>query len=339
MSHLIDCYVYDVVRRLPEKDREEVKKELTSDLLDMLPEHYTENDVATVLQSLGSPSKMAEQYRSAPRYLISPANFDNYIMVLKLAAGVGAAIALIAGLMNNLFNLPQYTSLSVLVAKIIASLAVDVVSAVAAAFIWVTVIFASLDYVHAKRGEKTWTVGDLPEIPVERKNTIPHSQSISGIVFTVLFSVIFILIFAKYPDSFAWYEPGQTVIPLFNSGALTPFVPFMILLSSFTLLIMILKLIYGHWNLPIMVLTILSSVTNAVFLVVFISSPHLFNQAFLAQIAETTAKNLSEITDIWNQWIQVGVGLIILFTTLHILASIRRTRNKSSLLKKIKNFR
>ena len=36
MANLIDKYIYEVTRRLPEKDREDVKKELAANIYDML---------------------------------------------------------------------------------------------------------------------------------------------------------------------------------------------------------------------------------------------------------------------------------------------------------------
>ncbi len=38
MNNYIERYVNDVISRLPEKEREEVKKELQSNIYDMLPE-------------------------------------------------------------------------------------------------------------------------------------------------------------------------------------------------------------------------------------------------------------------------------------------------------------
>lgn len=52
---LIEKYVYEVVRHLPEDSREDVKKELRSNILDMLAEDYTEDDVRKVLTELGDP--------------------------------------------------------------------------------------------------------------------------------------------------------------------------------------------------------------------------------------------------------------------------------------------
>ena len=78
-NNWIERYVYDVARRLPEKDREEVKKELRANIYDMLPENAGNEQVKKVLYELGSPASLAEKYRQKPRYLISPAYYDEYV--------------------------------------------------------------------------------------------------------------------------------------------------------------------------------------------------------------------------------------------------------------------
>ena len=61
---LIDRYIYEVKRYLPESIREDVGLELRTNIEDMLPKNYTKDDVYKVLTELGSPSKLANEYNS-----------------------------------------------------------------------------------------------------------------------------------------------------------------------------------------------------------------------------------------------------------------------------------
>jgi len=61
MKQLIDRYIYDVVRRLAEKDRDEVSRELESNIYDMLPDDPSEEDIRKVLYDLGAPCGLAEK--------------------------------------------------------------------------------------------------------------------------------------------------------------------------------------------------------------------------------------------------------------------------------------
>ena len=59
-SPLIDRYIYDVVRRLPKDQREDIELELRALIDDMLGGAAEESEVAGVLQNLGKPADLAE---------------------------------------------------------------------------------------------------------------------------------------------------------------------------------------------------------------------------------------------------------------------------------------
>ncbi|MEB9851781.1 hypothetical protein P4K42_32030, partial [Bacillus cereus] len=72
--NLIDLYIQEVAKRLPEKNREDITLELRSTIDDMLPEDYNEKDV----KKLGSPVSLANGYLDRPMHLIGPRYFDVY---------------------------------------------------------------------------------------------------------------------------------------------------------------------------------------------------------------------------------------------------------------------
>ena len=45
MNEMIERYINVVVKRLPEKERIEIERELRANIYDMLPENYTQADV------------------------------------------------------------------------------------------------------------------------------------------------------------------------------------------------------------------------------------------------------------------------------------------------------
>ena len=65
--NLIEIYIQEVTRRLPEKNREDIALELRSTIEDMLPDDYTEEDVKVVLEKLGNPVTLASGYRGSAR--------------------------------------------------------------------------------------------------------------------------------------------------------------------------------------------------------------------------------------------------------------------------------
>ena len=99
---LLDRYIYDVGRRLPAKQREDIEKELKSLLLDALEARTggaepTEADMAAVLKEFGSPEEVAARY-AGERYVIGPRLYPTYRMVLGIGSG-----ALALGLFISVF--------------------------------------------------------------------------------------------------------------------------------------------------------------------------------------------------------------------------------------------
>ena len=97
---LIDIYIQEVTRRLPEKMRSDIALELRSTIEDMLPNHYNEEDVKEVLNELGNPAVLASGYKDQPMHLIGPRYFDVYVSLLKMIvpiAGIIFVVQLISG--------------------------------------------------------------------------------------------------------------------------------------------------------------------------------------------------------------------------------------------------
>jgi hypothetical protein len=65
----------------------------------MLPEHPDEEAIKKVLNSLGSPAALAEKYRQNPRYLISPAYFDEYTRTLKWVLPLVGLVVMAVGML------------------------------------------------------------------------------------------------------------------------------------------------------------------------------------------------------------------------------------------------
>ncbi|WP_234414153.1 HAAS signaling domain-containing protein [Paenibacillus sp. CAA11] len=82
--NLIELYIQEVTRRLPEKMRADIALELRSTIEDMLPEEYTEEEVKGVLAQLGNPAVLAGNYKDRPMHLIGPRYYDGYIHLLKM---------------------------------------------------------------------------------------------------------------------------------------------------------------------------------------------------------------------------------------------------------------
>lgn len=76
---LIEIYIHEVTRRLPEQNREDIALELRSTIEDMLPDDYDEKEVKAVLEKLGNPAILASEYRDQPMYLIAISTLFRFI--------------------------------------------------------------------------------------------------------------------------------------------------------------------------------------------------------------------------------------------------------------------
>ena len=106
---LIDRYIAEVGRHLPEKDRLDIEAEIRSMIDDTIEERGAhaadEKMVVDVLEEIGDPRRLAAQYAAPKHYLIGPAWYGFYLAALKrvlyFALPVGAAIAFILSLTEN----------------------------------------------------------------------------------------------------------------------------------------------------------------------------------------------------------------------------------------------
>ncbi|MGB7605337.1 MAG: hypothetical protein WBL93_07645 [Lutisporaceae bacterium] len=314
---LVNRYVYAVTKRLSEKQREDIEKELRTLIDDMLEQYEAseayEIKVQKVLLDLGDPEIMANNYRSTKSYLIGPQNFDNYILILKIVMG-----AVFLGI-----------SISVVVGSIFAS-QLDIVgiftdylgtltSALLQGFAWVTIIFAVAEYkgVDMKgsnlKGEK-WSLSELPLIP-EKKAAISPWESIVSI----LFSAIFMTIFYFAPQLFAAYITndinGTTIIPIFNLDILNTYRTLFVVIFIFSVLKEALKLISGRWTLKLSVVVTVLSIATTVLMVMVFTNPAIWNPNFSVEIMQ----HLNLSMDFNNIWIHLTSGFIFIMVAACII--------------------
>ena len=78
---LMERYSYQVVRRLPRDQREEIRLELQELIEDMWEQS---GEMKEVLQELGDPAEFAKKYRGEESCLIGPDYYDTYLWFVKV---------------------------------------------------------------------------------------------------------------------------------------------------------------------------------------------------------------------------------------------------------------
>ncbi len=185
-NNLIERYLYDVVRRLPEKQRKDIEEELRTLIEDMLEERQKDRgteEVKAVLSELGEPAKLAMKYRGEEAHLIGGEYYPIYCQILKLVlicVGVGVAISAVVHLvvqlpaqgggMNGVVNsvVDGFISLG------------SLPEALLSAFGLVTLVFFVMERNQVKLQKKEpWSLEKLTQIP-SAKAVIPKVTALSA---------------------------------------------------------------------------------------------------------------------------------------------------------------
>ncbi|WRS28001.1 hypothetical protein U6B65_02435 [Oscillospiraceae bacterium MB08-C2-2] len=270
MNKMVERYIYDVTRRLSEKERSEVRLELEMCIADMLPDNPKEQDITGVLTKLGAPYLLAEQYRQNPRYLISPAVFELYISVLKTVTMVMAGVFAFIGAVT--VALPNS------IVEILLSSIDSALSGALRAVFWVTVGFAISE--RCKSKPKSWTVDDLPQLTEQTGIKIPRSSSIARIILSVVLTAWFTISIVRAEWLLPFVYDTEIIIP-FSQAALDRSILFILSLGGINLLINCLKLYWARWNLSLCIANIVSNIVWVSIAIYILHWPDLLSSEFV----------------------------------------------------------
>ncbi len=325
MSNMIERYLYDVAKRLPEDIREDVKNELRSNIEDMLSDNPSEEEIENVLLEMGSPAKLAVKYHPNPRYLISPELFDDYFTALKIAAGVLAVLLAGLAIFKIIFGEIGDQSIVELVATIVTSFITGAMSGIVYAFFFVTIVFSCIELVVRKKGIMNWSPKNLPEIPANTKMIIKRGDTIAETFFTILFISIFLGGTLSQPPFIAWYEAGRPTVPLLDQAVVQQFLPLYLILIALTLFLMFFKIVQGRWSVSIAGAQSVYSIFSAIIGIIFITRPNVFTPEFIARFSEKVQVSADTMTGYFHIGILIISVLIGLGAFGEIVTVIRKT--------------
>lgn len=301
--NLIDRYIYAVTEKLPEDSREDVGRELRANIEDMLPDDANDIDIRKVLETLGNPTKLADEYRQTKRYLIGPSLYDNYISVLKLVISIVAIVFSLITLISSMFNATIDGGFINLTIEIVTNVISGVIQGGIQAFIWVTLVFAIIERTGVSNGNmpfsnKKWCVDDLPSEIIHSKRKISRVETAFGMFFTVLFTSLLYF----YPQFMGIYEVGDNgsvaITPLLVDGVLNSYMWVIILLFVVSFCILIWKFIYGYWNIPIAIVCTILNVAVCILVFTMVNDKALLNQEFISHVADLIKIPFSKIVEV-----------------------------------------
>ena len=329
-GNLIERYVYDVARRLPEKEREDVMKELRANIYDMLPEGASEDDVKKVLYELGSPVSLAEKYRTRPRYLISPAYYDEYVSVLRwILPLVGVLVMLIGFAVGAVEAARTATTSLPFVASGIISKGVSMgVSAAFQALIWTTIGFVIAEHSGQKKekvGEHGWRVEELPEVQ-NPKARIPLSEGIAELVLSVVFTALVILVCLGYLPFMMVFSNGGTVFyNIFSQSFLTMLIPFTLVSLLFAVVESVAKIKDRRWSVFVCVSAVLKKLVDMALTLYLIYQPHILSTDFHSFLADAGFFRALPSVGSTNVIILAFSVILIIATLADVITTVAKT--------------
>lgn len=333
---LIEVYVYEVTRRLPEKGRDDIAMELQSTIEDMLPDHYSEEEVMEALQKLGDPSELAAKYRDTPNYLIGPKVFDAYMSVMKIAVPWVILLAILIPIFDSLQLFKGDEPLISVIATSFGMILASIISVLVQAFFWITLIFFIIDRnVSSKEklssysgGRQKWTPEALKQIPI-----IPKRKAIkvSEVFFGVIWPIIWIIFYFN-ADRFAGVyrqldgEGLRMVMPVFNHSVLLSYWPIVLLFAILQIGMAMYKFKERIWTQKLAITNTVFHICSILVMIYIVSNPSLINEAISPYMADILEFDISSIDNFINWAVWTVVVTIIVTTTIEVIDSFRKAK-------------
>ena len=307
---LIDRYVYDVVRRLPRGQREDIELEIRS-LIDDIWEESPGKSASDILKSLGPPAQLAKKYRGDEfNYVIGPESCDSYWTIAKILS----TCILIGFLVSTLIHVLKDTPSTV--GGLLSAIAGQLSSGLMAgfcAFGFLTAVYAVLERRKIRLDFDSlngWEPEGLPSVP-DKKGLIQRGETIANIVLLLIFMSLLLLT----PELFgAWHVAGgQTQsIPVFNLGIWSQVTPFLILFFGVSLLDEIIKLAAGRHCPAVAVSSVLCNLTSLCMAVIVLRGFAFWNPDFVTGLEQAFSKHITSTQDILYYWNTPLISNIIL---------------------------
>ncbi|MEO4052346.1 hypothetical protein [Solibacillus sp. CAU 1738] len=327
---LIDKYIYEVTRRLPEKNRDDIALELKSTIEDMLPNEYTEEEIKQTLTKLGSPAELAASYKDKPNYLIGPNLYDTYIGTIKIVVPWAIVIALLVHIVENVLLISVEEALLSSIINAITVTTVNLVSVVFQVLFWITLGFVIVERTDGLNitQKKAWTPDDLKNVKIIPKDKkIPLSDIIFGIIGMTFFTIIYF-----YADRLVGvYQTADNgnltfVLPIFNQDTLIFYAPIIIFLIILQYAMLIYKFKIRNWTTKIAAVNLVVNLLGTIVFIFIANNPHLLNEAFIPYMADTLQITSSKVELFTERIIWISVAIFIVTNILDVFNGFRKAK-------------
>ena len=311
---IIDVYIQEVTRRLPEKMRSDIALELRSTIEDMLPEQYSEEEAKQVLNQLGSPAVLANGYKDEPMHLIGPRYFDVYVSLLKMIVPIVVIISLITIITKYFVG---YSGEEAILNSILAIFGESIWTMIEAAiqvFFWVTLTFAIIERSDKDKEQQPltaslqkWTADDLKNIAyIPKKRAISKFEVFGSLLWTAIWATLYF-----YSNQLLGIYEGdgsrlQFVMPALNQEVLLQYLPIVVIIIGMEIAFALYQLLKQQWTKSMATWNAILQLISTIVFVVIIINRDIMNDLFVSYMMELFTITKAQ----FSMWV-VGGGIAI----------------------------
>ena len=318
-NDLIDRYIYAVTKHMKSAMKKDVAAELETIIQDMLEERCedvtpTERDIKVVLTELGTPNELASKYKGETQdCLIGQPYYSLYVYVLKIVTVCISGGMLLAQIMAALTS---HTIWYIAIYRTIGG----IFGGILTGFAFVTLLFAFF----YKKGIKVDGLNDgidnLPPVP-QKSNRISKVDAIVGIVFSVIFTLVFlvcpqILCIAFVKNGVVVYEP------LFNLEYIRQTWYFILVFGILGVTRDSVRLIDGSYTKRVMLVTIITNIIDGVLTSIWLLNDRIMNSGFFDGIEQLLGTDAEGISHVFIHYNKVFLSIIILALTINCIETV-----------------
>ncbi|MCL2474929.1 MAG: hypothetical protein FWF37_02195 [Chloroflexi bacterium] len=322
MNELIQRYIYDVIRRLPNEERTQIHDELYWQIQDMLPSNASIEDINIVLNNMGSPAKLAEKYRAHSRYMISPAIYDTHNKTLWTVTLVLSIVIAFLVLAFKLFDVSTDPTFMNILGAILLSLLLGSILGFFISFTIVTISFYIYENSNKNHQSKKWTTADLPAIQEVKGYSFTKSSRMRGLIVTIILGGLTFLFVASLYQYVGWYENGQNIYPLFDSQVMHTYLPLVLLIAGIAVTLACLKFLATKWNRWLVFVNFVYHILLMIVTLSFINQPNTFSTAFKEQMAQNFNINMFDMLSYWDRGIFIVSVIFVLLAIISVAVNI-----------------
>ncbi|WP_227396256.1 HAAS signaling domain-containing protein [Jeotgalibacillus aurantiacus] len=308
--NLIDAYVYEVTRRLPEKNRHDIGLELNSIISDMLPEHPTEQEVKDTLARMGDPMILAARYADRPMHLIGPGLFPSYVSVLKITMPIALSVITISIIIGEITAFSGNTNVINTLIDAILSIGAGIFSVAVQVLFWITAVFFMIERSGAVKDStplSKWTPDELKKTALP-KRTISRTSLIGNLIWTAVWATAYF----NASSLIGIYINGDMTVPIFNEEILRLYLPVVIIFIAAEIAMTCYKWAVKVWTNRLAVINAVYNLIWTITAIVFLTNPNILHPDLASFLTDLFGGSAIETTNSinWAIWTTIVIILI-----------------------------